>query len=80
MILNNKVTTEIYTLSLHDALPIWQNVYHKASCEGPQKIMWNYWQNSSAASNEGHYKTPCFNVNVTKNTERLALITFSKIA
>src|ERR1019366_10694445 len=30
---NDTATTEIYTLSLHDALPIWQISEHPADCD-----------------------------------------------
>src|SRR5277367_7183266 len=34
---NDTATTEIYTLSLHDALPICREVHHKLSCDRLQE-------------------------------------------
>src|SRR5215204_7725733 len=41
---NDTATTEIYTLSLHDALPIWH-------CPAPP-IPWLYWRSKSGRSEE----------------------------
>src|SRR3712207_8973991 len=35
---NDTATTEIYTLSLHDALPIWQHSRPRHRCHGPGQV------------------------------------------
>src|SRR3712207_9229649 len=37
---NDTATTEIYTLSLHDALPIYNTVNNLVSAENPDKPAW----------------------------------------
>src|SRR3989449_8912951 len=55
---NDTATTEIYTLSLHDALPILILVYRKIRNIGSEGMLSPYWKAMHAAQGETDRLTP----------------------
>src|SRR2546422_6104746 len=55
---NDTATTEIYTLSLHDALPILILVYRKIRNLGSEGMLSPYWKAMHAAQGETDRLTP----------------------
>src|SRR6266496_6022833 len=49
---NDPATTEIYTLSLHDALPIWPSRY--GSCSRQRRSCWAWPDRKSTRLNSSH--------------------------
>src|SRR3712207_7079959 len=58
---NDTATTEIYTLSLHDALPIWSSAYPEplgsdepSRADGPQQLLRTHGDRKSTRLNSSH--------------------------